>query len=285
LEALTTNKTNTSKNNSNKSQKIISLNPDTRDSFKNRIHIDDYELLKPKNNFNSNLYLEEPNNQKIYTNLPDSYTSTIEKYCGKAENNLNERLQEEIIYKQLINADDNTKYAVYNNSYINTEEYCVYNFSNIYEKYMNSKLANDIKRKNITDHLKDKIFDLLFKSNFNFILYKIFKINQKSFKLIEPFDANHLWKNDLIFNNESIIKFLRENNIIDNNYNISDFQYIDLNRIYNLLINNHLVKSIAGLFKERKKFKINFDAHGVDKFGNKKKMLDNFLVEIKYSFE
>lgn len=67
--------------------------------------------------------------------------------------------------------------------------------------------------------------------------------------------------------------------------NLSNFQYIDLNQIYNLLINNHLLKTMSGFFKENKKFKIIFDAFGVDKFGNKKNMLKDFQVEIKYSFE
>jgi hypothetical protein len=66
---------------------------------------------------------------------------------------------------------------------------------------------------------------------------------------------------------------------------LSDFQYIDLNKIYNILINNHLVKSISGFFKDDKRFKVSFDANGVDKFGNKKNMLKDFHVEVKYSFE
>lgn len=102
-------------------------------------------------------------------------------------------------------------------------------------------------------------------------------------KILEKYDANYLWKNDLMFENESVIKFLRENSIVDNN--LSNFQYIDLNKIYNLLMNQHLPKTISGFFKDNKRFKIAFDAYGVDKFGNKKNMMKDFQVEIKYSFE
>ncbi len=110
------------------------------------------------------------------------------------------------------------------------------------------------------------------------LLIKLFSI-----KLLDIYDANFLWKNDLVFDNKNIIKFFKENNIINNN--LSNFQYIDLNKIFNLLIKNNSIKKISTFFKENKRLKSKFDANGVDKFANKKNMLKDFNVQIKYSFE
>lgn len=204
-------------------------------------------------------------------------SSLNEDFCiNKTDNASDNIFQEELVYTKLVQGDDDNKYPVYNDNYINNEEFGSFNFINIQEKFFNEKFLEEKKRENIVEELKDKLYNILFKSknskNFNF-----FK------KIIDKYDANYLWKNDLIFYNEGVIKFLRENSIVDNN--LSNFQYIDLNKIYNMLINNYLSKSISGFFKDDKKFKILFDAYGVDKFGNKKNMLKEFQVEIKYSFE
>ena len=63
------------------------------------------------------------------------------------------------------------------------------------------------------------------------------------------------------------------------------FQYIDLNQLYNLISKDILNDTISALFKNKKKLKIKFDSLGVDKFKNKLNMLDDFQIEIKYTFE
>jgi len=87
----------------------------------------------------------------------------------------------------------------------------------------------------------------------------------------------------LVFNNEIVIKYLKENCISENNFH--KFQYIDLNKMYNVVLEKFMEKQISYYFKEGRRFKVFFDANGIDKFNNKKKMLSDFKVTIKYSFQ
>jgi hypothetical protein len=87
----------------------------------------------------------------------------------------------------------------------------------------------------------------------------------------------------LIFNNEIVIKYLKENCISENNFN--KFQYIDLNKMYNVVLEKFMDKEISHYFNEGKRFKVCFRANGIDKFNNKNKMLSDFKVRINYSFQ
>ena len=103
------------------------------------------------------------------------------------------------------------------------------------------------------------------------------------FKIIDYYDANYFWKNDIIFNHEILRSFLVENFIYQDKVNF--LLNLDLNKLYNFICHEVFKTSITNLFKKNKKFRIKFDAFGVDKFVNKKKMHENFQVEIKYTFE
>jgi len=194
----------------------------------------------------------------------------------------NLKFQEELIFKQLEQCEVDEKYAV-NTVNLSHEQFGLFNFNHIKEKFLSKKLMKINKKEKIIEELKDNLFNILFKSKLNFYLYFLFLLKLKLNENLEKYDANHLWKNNFMYNNDSVIRFLRENCIVDNN--LSNFQYIDLNKIYNLLMNQLLVKTISSYFKENKRFKIIFDSNGVDKFTNKKNMMKDFQVEIKYTFE
>lgn len=157
-------KNNQSSNSINKNnQKLnnIQENVKNTDSFKNKVQINDYDLLKTKSNFNSNACLQEKNNSKIakfgtnenfYSNEKEVEAFNYQKY------------QEDLVYKKLVQSDDDNKYAVNNDSYISHEEFGLFNFNYIQEKFFSKKLMQENKKEKIIEELRDKLFYLLFKS-------------------------------------------------------------------------------------------------------------------------
>ena len=59
---------------------------------------------------------------------------------------------------------------------------------------------------------------------------------------------------------------------------LENIQLFDLNNIYTFFSK----KNSEYFENSKKKFKIKFDAYGVDKFKKKKKSMDGFAVEISY---
>ena len=87
------------------------------------------------------------------------------------------------------------------------------------------------------------------------------------------FDANFYWKNDIVLNADKIKEFLKMNvKFLDN------IQLFDLNNIYSFFSK----KNSEYFENSKKKFKIKFDAMGVDKFKIKKMMMDEFALELSY---
>ena len=87
------------------------------------------------------------------------------------------------------------------------------------------------------------------------------------------FDVNFYWKNDIVLNADKIKEFLRMNMKF-----LENIQLFDLNNIYSFFAK----KNSEYFENSKKKFKIKFDAMGVDKFGMKKKMMEGFAIEISY---
>ena len=59
---------------------------------------------------------------------------------------------------------------------------------------------------------------------------------------------------------------------------LENIQLFDLNNIYSFFTK----KNSEYFENSKKKFKIKFDALGVDKFSKKKKMMEGFAIEISY---
>jgi hypothetical protein len=80
-------------------------------------------------------------------------------------------------------------------------------------------------------------------------------------------------------NQSYLIKFLTTYG----KFNNENIQLYDLNIIYNYFSKNYSDIPILNCSKGEKLFKIKFDPFGVDKFRLKRKMLENFEMEITYS--
>lgn len=145
------------KNNTNKLQN--SLKNDYNDSFINKIEINEYDLLKNKKDFNSNMNLEDLNNQK---NLRTSSSNNNDNYYNKLDKL--ENFQEEVVYKHLLQEDDNNKYAIYNDYYIGNEDNDSMNLSNLYKKYFTENIYNENNKEKVLNDLKTKLNEMLFKS-------------------------------------------------------------------------------------------------------------------------
>jgi len=159
---LSVEKINSVSNLSNKNQKNLSLEKENYDSFNNKVQINDYDLLKTNNNIvNSCVNIGDSNRHKGFEN-----SSTKENlYNNKSENTgNNKKIQEQLVYKKLLEGNDDEKYAVYSDNYICNEDSGSFNFINIQENYFNEKSLQEIKREKIIEEVKDKLFDLLFKS-------------------------------------------------------------------------------------------------------------------------
>jgi hypothetical protein len=73
---------------------------------------------------------------------------------------------------------------------------------------------------------------------------------------------------------EKIIQYLKSNT----KFNIDNIQYFDLNNIY-----NYITRTNGEFFENNKReFKLKMDAFSIDKFKNKRKMTEDFKLEITY---
>jgi hypothetical protein len=82
-------------------------------------------------------------------------------------------------------------------------------------------------------------------------------------------------KTDQLEVNFEKIKYFFENNAKFIGNNIQNF---DLNNILKYFNTNYDIE----LNNKKRKFKIKFDAFGVDKFGQKKNMSSDFCIELSY---
>lgn len=236
---------------------------DNKDSITKRIEITEYELNKKiKKVFTSNVNIKEGDKSKS-----DEDTNINKNLCKMQSRN---KSSEEMLYKNIYACDDDNKYSVYNNDISVNDNFYVYNLDNLYDKILIDHSSDHKERKIFIGDLQEKLFNLLFRG----IIENLNKL--------DIYDINYLWRNDIFFNNQDIIKFLIENSIFDGNPR--SFQHIDLNKIYNLMIKNLLKNPISAFFKENK-FKIKLDTLGVDKFSKKRNMLENFQIKLNYTFE
>jgi hypothetical protein len=128
--------------------------------------------------------------------------------------------------------------------------------SNLMKKKYNCEEDNPIPIEN-----KDKINDLF--------------SNRKPFILTLGNDANHFMKSDNLEVSFERIKYFFTNNAKFIGNNIQNF---DLNNILKYFGSTYNIE----LSNNKRRFKISFDAFGVDKFKQKNNMLSDFCIEISY---